>query len=102
MIESEYEIGDPVVYGEKKYFITGVKLKIGYDLILYEYWITKATYGDHPFNAFGGRCDFDTVGPLRSEQLFDPKEWASKQLETKKAEIERLEKELFDLKEELT
>jgi len=89
---SRFEIGERVYHNGKPYYITGMNMRICYDLIAWEYWVTYALYGDHPFESFGGKTDSTTIGPIREEQIKTKDEWS---LEHEKYLLDR-KKELED------
>ncbi len=68
-----FNIGDTVYFeanDDRKWFVVGVVMRPSYDLICWEYYLARATYGDYPMSSFGCRCDVDRKGPVREEQLF--------------------------------
>lgn len=88
---AKFVMEERVFHNGKQYFVTGIKMRIGYDVLAWEYWLSATVYGDYPPSAFGARCDVTTLGPLREEQIQTVSEWSierEKYLIDRKAELE--------------
>lgn len=98
----KFKLGDKVHYGNTAgtWFVTGINLHIGYDLYLWQYNITKATYGDYPLSSLFCRCDVNIVAKLREEQLVTEQEYIAYNLKLKNDEITSLREKLKQLEEE--
>lgn len=103
--QPEFGIGD-VVYkrddskSARSWFIIGIVMRPCYDLIAWEYYIGHATYGDYPMSSFGNRCDVDTSGPHRFEQLVVEADWIKLKKERLATEIATAEAALTELKKQ--
>jgi len=102
MTTHKFNIGDRVYIecDNRAWVVIGVQMRPSYNLICWEYWLGRGLYGDYPIGAFGNRCDVETKGPFREEQL----ETESGRLLRKKQELSELiqetEKRLKELKQE--
>jgi hypothetical protein len=97
----KFNIGD-VVYiqsSNRPWFVIGVAMRPCHDMILWEYRIGQAVYGNHPMSAFGSRCDVNVADNMREEQLTPEADWLEQQKAILQAEIEQAEKRLAELKE---
>lgn len=86
----EYDLGDRVSFDDKLWYICGIQLHTGYNLILWEYKLSSHYFGDTP------DCGWEYVEYskmwLRPEQLKTVEEWVKnqrKKLEDKKASLEK-------------
>lgn len=103
-MDAKYAIGDKVyIEGDdsRSWFIIGVVMRPSYDLICWTYHVGRATYGDYPMSYFGSRCDVDTKGPLREEQISTEGDFLIRKEAELKAEIEASEKRLAELRKKL-
>jgi hypothetical protein len=103
MEESKFKIGDRVCLADEKqkgnpWYVIGVVMRPCYNVIAWEIYLGRATYGDYPMSAFGARCDTDTLGPLREEQVVTEHEWLEKQKAKLADEIADAERRLAELK----
>lgn len=85
MSQHNFNISDRVyVAGDSRaWIVIGVQMRPSYDLICWQYWLGRGLYGDYPIGAFGNRCDVETRGPVREEEL-----------ETESSRLSRLKQEL--------
>lgn len=104
-MKPKYNLFDKVCYLENNNWIvgniSGINSKIGYDLLLWEYTITKGMYGDCTPNFWGTRCDVITSKWLREDQVHS----IDYMIKSKKQDIENkkleLEKDIEKLQMEL-
>lgn len=97
----KFQMQQMVYYQDKPWYICGTKIRFGYDLMLEEYSIVKAVYGDYPFNTFGGRTDVKTVDGVREEQLMTADEWRANRRRFLVDELDALQRQIDDRKKEL-
>ena len=86
---------------DRPFFIIGVKMRVCYDCIAWEYWLGRGLYGDHPIEAFGQRLDVAEIGPLREEQIETESDRLTAMKKKLTDEIAATEKRLHELKSEL-
>ena len=103
MEEAKFKIGDRVCLADQKqkgnpWYVIGVVMRPCYSLIAWEIFIGRATYGDYLMSAFGARCDTDTLGPLREEQVITEIEWLEERKANLAEEIADAERRLEELK----
>lgn len=98
MEQPKFQMFDEVYFSGTRFWIIGINLKCGYDLVLWEYTIGKMLYNDMKPIVYG---DKHVREHIRDEQLMLPEEWkleATKELER---EIEEKQQELDKLREDL-
>ena len=102
MVEHKLKIGDRVFLEQdnRAWVVIGVQMRPAYDLVCWQYWLGRAVYGDYPIGCFGNRCDVETKGPAREEQLQTEENrllWMKQELDR---QIQETEKRLEELKKE--
>jgi len=97
----KFQLQQKVYFNDKPWYISGVKYKFGYDMILHEYSVAQAVYGDHPFNCLGRRTDVRQTDGVREEKLMTVDEWTAQRKKILVDELEFLQRQIDQKKEEL-
>jgi len=100
--ESKFKFGDRVCLAEdhqgNPWYVIGVVMRPCYDLIAWQIYLGRALYGDYEMSSFGCRCDVDTIGPLREEQIITEEAWLEQQKAALDNQIAEAERRLAELK----
>lgn len=103
MSNAKFRFGDRVypenAIDDRAWYVIGVVMRPCYSVIAWEYTLGRATYGDYPIESFGNRCDVDTRGPFREEQLTTEGERLQQQQQKLRDEIAATERRLKELQD---
>jgi len=96
---SKFNIKDLVYYENDKWYICGIKVKLGYDFVDYEYSICKGDYQDHNPKYWGCKIDWSIKDHIPEFKLYTELEYKTLNKTKIEKEIKALEDKLAELKE---
>jgi len=96
--DNKFKMGEIVYYEQKKYYVVGVQLYLGYDFHLWHYTLAKMSHGDNKPWEYT-RCNVDMAEKIKETSLVDAETFNKQEEIRLTKEIEKVKKMLKDLED---